>query len=171
MGLTLVHPADQVERVAFHESNNDGARPLEFAATATNPTVLESRERDTPAQTAADIVVAPDAAIRAPISGTIKRGGGYTLYCQYRDEFVVIRPDGAPRLEVKVLHVVGLEVRKGQHVDAGTTVLAAHAHQLPFASQVDDLATVAPAWPHVHVEVVDPSIKDRPTPGGGCPTT
>jgi hypothetical protein len=36
---------------------------------------------------------------------------------------------------------------------------------------VDDLATVAPAWPHVHVEVVDPSIKDRPTPGGGCPTT
>jgi hypothetical protein len=168
MGLELVHPADAVERVAFHESNNDGARPLAFADTATNPTVLASRERDTPAQTAADIVVAPDGVIRAPVTGTIKRGGGYTLYCRYRDEFVVIAPDAAPHLEVKVLHLTGLEVRRGEHVVAGQSVLADHPDQLPFASQVDELATVAPAWPHVHVEVVDPSIRDRPTPGGGC---
>ncbi len=38
---------------------------------------------------------------------------------------------------------------------------------LPFRSQVDD-DTAVPHWPHVHVEVVDPSVPDRPT-GGGCP--
>jgi hypothetical protein len=37
---------------------------------------------------------------------------------------------------------------------------------LPFASQVDD-HTADPAWPHVHVEVVDTAIPDRPNPGGG----
>jgi hypothetical protein len=167
-GLTLVHPADAVERVAFHESNHDGARPMTFAETAVNPTVLESRERDTPAQTAVDIVVAPDGVVRAPVTGTIKRGGGYTLYCKYTDSFLVIRPDAAPELEVKLLHISGLAVRRGEHVTAGETVVAAHATQLPFTSQVDDLATAPPAWPHVHVEVVDPSVKDRPTPGGGC---
>ena len=167
-GVTLVHPADHVERVAFHQSNHDGARELQALDTAANPFVLESRERDTSVTTATDIVVAPDDAIRAPVTGTVKRGGGYTLYCKYQDNFVVIRPDGAPGLEVKILHITGLAVRRGEHVDAGTTVLAAHPTQLPFASQVDDLATATPAWPHVHVEVVDPTIKDRPTPGGGC---
>jgi hypothetical protein len=50
----------------------------------------------------------------------------------------------------------------------GSTVIAASAHQLPFALQVDDLRTADPAWPHVHVEVVDPSIPNVPSPGGGC---
>ena len=167
-GLALVHPSDNVERVAFHESNHDGARPMETAATAANPTVLESRERDTPAQTAADIVVAPDGQIRSPVTGTVKRGGRYVLYCKHSDEFVVIRPDGAPGLEVKVLHITGLAVVRGQRVIAGETVLAAHPTQLPFSSQVDELATAPPAWPHVHIEVVDPTVRDRPTPGGGC---
>jgi hypothetical protein len=167
-GVTLVHPAELVERVAFHESNHDGAREYEVAPTAAAPVVLESRERDTPGRTAADIVVAPSTAIRSPVTGTVKRGGGYTLYCKYRDDFVVIAPDAAPHLEVKVLHITGLQVRGGEHVTAGESLLASHATALPFASQVDDLATAQPPWPHVHVEVVDPSIKDRPTPGGGC---
>jgi hypothetical protein len=29
-------------------------------------------------------------------------------------------------------------------------------------------STGEPPWPHVHIEVVDPSIHDRPT-GAGCP--
>ena len=55
---------------------------------------------------------------------------------------------------------------KGERVTAGETVLAPGPTQLPFESQVDELRTVDPAWPHVHIEVVDPSIPDRPTPGG-----
>ena len=167
-GITLVHPADRIERVAFHQSNHDGARELLVADTAVNPFVLESRERETPATTATDIVVDPDGAVRAPVTGTVKRAGGYTLYCKYRDDFAVISPDAAPHLEVKILHIDGVQVRAGQRVVAGETVLAPRPTPLPFASQVDEVATAAPAWPHVHVEVVDPSIKDRPSPGGGC---
>jgi hypothetical protein len=66
-----------------------------------------------------------------------------------------------------VLHMTGLRVRPGDRVVAGETVLADRAHKLPFESQVDEI-TAEPAWPHVHVEVVDPSIPDRPSPGGGC---
>ena len=132
------------------------------------PLVLESRERGTGGQTAADIVVQPDSAIRAPASGTVLRGGAYTLYCDTPDEYVVIEPDARPGWEVKLLHVVGVRVRKGDRVTAGETEVAARAHVLPFGSQVDDERTYDPPWPHVHIEVVDPSVPDRPTPGGGC---
>ena len=66
-----------------------------------------------------------------------------------------------------MLHIEGLALTKGQRVEAGVTRLAAHARVLPFASTVED-DTAVPAWPHVHIEVVDPSVQDRPT-GPGCP--
>jgi hypothetical protein len=162
-GLVLRHPAFRVERDAFHQSNHDGAQPLEFLPTAVAPTVLESRERDTPPNGAADIVVDPEVEIRAPVSGVVKRGGAYILYCDNRDEYVVIRPDGHPGWEVKILHMSGLRVVRGQRVEAGVTVLALHANRLPVASQVEEV-TARPPWPHVHVEVVDPSVHDRPSP-------
>ena len=167
--ITLHHPAARVEHVGFHQSNHDGAQDQAPAPTAVRPTTLEGRGgRVTAARTAADIVVDPASEIRSPVSGTVKRGGGYVLYCDTQDEFVVIEPDGQPGIEVKLLHVVGLQVTKGQHVDAGVTLLALHAHQLPFESQVDEIRTADPAWPHVHVEVVDTSIPDQPNPGSGC---
>jgi hypothetical protein len=58
-------------------------------------------------------------------------------------------------------------VSQGDHVDAGVTVIAPSARQLPFASQVDDLRSADPPWPHVHMEVVDPSIPNVPNPGSG----
>jgi hypothetical protein len=129
---------------------------------------MESRERLTSSRTAADIVVDPAAEIRSPVTGVVKRAGTYTLYCDYKDNYAVFSPDAHPAWEVKILHFVGLQVRAGQRVTAGVTPVGSHARKLPFESQVDELATVLPAWPHVHVEVVDPSIKDIPTPGGGC---
>lgn len=167
-GVTLHHPAAVVERVGFHESNHDGARPVDAVATTVNGVELESRERGTLPRTASDIVVDPAAEIRAPVTGTVIRAGGYTLYCVNADEYVVIEPDAHPGWEVKLLHVVGVQVRRGDRVVAGETTVAQHARVLPFESQVDELRTVDPAWPHVHVEVVDPSIPDRPSPGGGC---
>jgi hypothetical protein len=58
-------------------------------------------------------------------------------------------------------------VRAGDHVAAGETVLARGPTPLPFESQVDEF-TAEPSWPHVHIEVVDPSIPNRPRGGGGC---
>lgn len=166
-GVTLHHPADRVERVGFHESNHDGARQLEPLPTAVAAMTLEPRERGTGSRSAADIVVHPSTEIRVPVTGTVKRAGSYTLYCDHRDNYAVIAPDAQPTWEVKLLHVEGMALRAGQRVVAGETVVAPNARVLPFESQVDEVSGT-PAWPHVHIEVVDPSIKDRPSPGGGC---
>ena len=165
--VVLHHPSAQVEKVGFHESNHDGAQPMVPLATAVDPTVLESRERDTAPTGAADVVSHPRIEVRTPVTGTVKRGGRYVLYCDHYDYYVVIEPDGRPGWEVKVLHIAGLFVSKGDRVVAGETVIAPHPTQLPFESQVDEVSG-QPAWPHVHIEVVDPSVPDRPTPGGGC---
>ena len=168
--LVLHHPSPLVEVVGFHQSGHDGARQMDPVATTTRPLTLETRNRGTGDRTAADIVVHPDAEVRAPVSGTVIRGGQYTLYCDHVDEYLVIDPDGHPGWEVKLLHFEGLRVAKGQRVEAGVTVVGTRGRQLPFESQVDEL-TAEPSWPHLHVEVVDPSIPDKPNPGGGggCP--
>ena len=164
--LTLFHPAAQVERIGFHEAGHDGARQLEPTVDAARPITLESRNRGTGSQTAADIVVSPEAEIRAPVTGTVKRAGGYILYCDHHDDYAVIEPDARPGWEVKLLHIDGVQVQAGQRVEAGVSVIAPRPTLLPFGSQVDD-HTAEPSWPHVHVEVVDPSIPDKPNPGGG----
>lgn len=166
--LTLTHPAALVERVGFHQSNHDGARQLVALPSAVAPTMLEDRERDTGGAGAADVVVDPGAEIRAPVTGRVKRAGTYVLYCKHSDDYVVIEPDDRPGWEVKILHIDGVRVRAGNRVVAGQTVLAPRATQLPFESQVDEVRTADPAWPHVHIEVVDPTVRDRPT-GPGCP--
>ncbi|MBW3537651.1 MAG: M23 family metallopeptidase [Actinobacteria bacterium] len=164
--VVLHHPSAQVEKIGFHESNHDGAREQFPLSTAVDPVLLESRNRGTPGTTAADVVAHPEIEVRSPVTGTVKRGGSYVLYCDNRDYYVVIEPDARPGWEVKVLHIAGLHVSKGDRVVAGETVIAPFPTQLPFESQVDEV-TGQPAWPHVHIEVVDPSIPDRPNPGGG----
>jgi hypothetical protein len=163
-GLTLTHPSSRVERVGFHQSNHDGARQLTVLPSAVAPAMLEDRERDTGGAGAADVVVDPDSEIRAPVTGRVKRAGRYVLYCKYSDDYVVIEPDDHPGWEVKVLHIDGVRVGAGNRVVAGQTVLAPRATKLPFESQVDEVRTTEPAWPHVHIEVVDPTIRDRPGP-------
>jgi biotin carboxyl carrier protein len=167
-GIAILHPSARIERVGFHQSNHEGARELEVAPTAVQPVTLESRERLTSSRTAADVVVEPGAEIRSPVTGTVKRAGTYTLYCKYSDDYLVIAPDVNPAWEVKLLHINGVAVRAGDRVEAGVTVVAPQATQLPFESQVDEARTADPAWPHVHIEVVDPSIPNVASPGGGC---
>ena len=165
--ITLVHPSARVERVGFHQSNHEGARELAPLPTAASPVVLDARERLTSSATAADVVVDPAVEIRAPVTGVVKRAGNYVLYCKYSDDFVVIAPDAHPEWEVKILHINGERVTPGQRVVAGETVIAGGPTQLPFESQVDELRTADPAWPHVHIEVVDPAIPNVSSPGGG----
>lgn len=165
--VTLLTPSIAVERIGFHESTNDASRPLEPIATAIPSSTLASRNRDTPSRGAADVAVHPMLEITSPVTGTVKRAGGYTLYCRYQDDFVVIEPDSRPGWEVKVLHIAGVQVRSGDRVEAGVTVLAPRPQLLPFSSQIDVL-TANPSWPHVHIEIIDPSIPDRPSTGPGC---
>lgn len=165
-GLVLRHPSFRVERVGFHESNHDGARQLDPLPAAADAVTLDGRERGTGSRTAADVVVDPDVEIRAPVSGRVLNAGSYVLYCDYSDDFVVIAPDDRPGWQVKVLHIDGVAVRSGMRVRAGETVLAPRPARLPFESQVDRV-TAPPPWPHVHIEVVDPSVPDRPS-GRAC---
>lgn len=167
--VTVHYPTNAVAHVGFHESNRGGGLqqvPMgDPAGTSVSAayTTMPSRNRGTPARSAADIVVHPMADVRAPVTGTVLRAGNYTLYCTYRDGYAVIRPDTAPHLEVGVLHITNVSVRPGDRVAAGVTPLADKATKFSFSSQVDDY-TAAPL-PHVHIEVVDPTIPNRPSTG------
>jgi biotin carboxyl carrier protein len=160
--VTLHYPGDVVEVVGLHESGHDGAQPQSPVGSLAPIGTLDSRSRDTDRQGAADIVVDPRGQVRAPVTGTVIRAGSYTLYCDHTDDYLVVEPDARPGWEVKMLHFEGLAVRTGDRVQAGVTVVGRNARVLPFESQVDK-HTVAPHWPHLHVEVVDPSVKDRPS--------
>jgi len=165
--VTLHYPSRRVERIGFHQSNNEGSRRIEPLDTGIPATTMESRERLSDPNSSADVVVDPESDIRAPVSGTVVSSGSYDLYCGLFDYFINIEPDDHPGWRVKVLHITGLAVHNGDRVVQGETVIAPTARQLPFSSQVDDLRTVDPAWPHVHIEVVDPSIPNVPNPGSG----
>ncbi len=172
-GVSIHLPSVAVEQVGFHQSSNDGSRQMTILTspqlTASGPPVMtmESRNRGTGSRTAADIVVHPGFEIRSPVTGTVVRSGGYILYCKYRDDFLVIEPDEHPGWEVKIFHINGVQVRAGDRVEAGVTVIAPTQTLFPFRSQIDEF-TGEPSWGHVHVEVVDPSIPDRPS-GRVCP--
>ena len=164
-GFTLYLPAKEVELVGFHESNHDGAQQVEPVEVMTPMETMETRDRGNGSRTAMDIAMNRSSEVRSPVTGTVVRAGTYTLYCQYSDDYAVIAPDEQPTWEVKVLHIDGVKVRKGDRVIARETVLAPAPTPLPFNSQIDKL-TAYPPPPHVHIEVVDPSIPDRPS--GGC---
>lgn len=151
-GVQMVHPADRVARVGFHQASDVASLDLEPVASAVRPVVLPTRHRPTPGRSAVDIVVHPQSEIVSPVSGIVKRAGNYVLYCKTDDSFVVISPDGHPSLEVKMLHVSGLRVRPGDRVEAGRTLVAKRPTKLPFSSQVDTF-TPDRVWPHVHMEV------------------
>ena len=164
--VVLHHPGGVVELIGFHQSNHEGAQPQESVDGSARAMELASRGRGSSSRSAADIVTRPGTEIRAVVTGVVDRASAYTLYCDVLDEYLVIVPDGAPDLEVKLLHVVGLRVAPGDRVVAGVTPVADGVHTLPFASQVDD-ETGNPSWGHVHVEVVDTRIPNVPNGNSG----
>lgn len=167
-GVTLLAPSHAVERVGFHQSADSGAQELTALPGAVLPVDMNTRNRGTGAQTAADTVVQPGTTVYSPVSGTVVKSGAYQLYCRYADDMVEVDPDGHPGWRVTILHLEGVVVTPGMHLVAGITPIAGQAHQLPFSSQVDKYSPAKPAWPHVHVEVDDPSIPDTPSKGDSC---
>ena len=166
-GIDLRLPSSGAELVGLHQSNHDGARSLTRVGDAVRTVLLDDRGRDTSRTGAADVVAHPEVEVRAAVTGRVVRAGTYRLYCRYSDDYLVVEPDGRPGIEVKMLHIDGVRVSAGDRVVAGVTVVARRPTVLPFASQVDEVSGPED-WPHVHVEVVDTSIPDRPSPGGGC---
>jgi hypothetical protein len=161
VGPVVLHfPGDVVEVVGLHESGHDGAQPQSPVERDPRVGLLGSRSRGTNGQGAADVVVDPARPVRSPVTGTVLRAGTYALYCDHVDQYLVVEPDARPGWEVKLLHFEGLRLKAGDRVQAGVTVIGSGARVLPFRSQVDK-HTVAPHWPHVHLEVVDPSVEDR----------
>jgi putative cell wall-binding protein len=164
-GVVFHLPSTDVELIGYHESGHPGARQQTVRRTSTPSMTLPSRGRGTGSRTSADVVANPDLPVVAPVTGRVLRASSYVLYCRYGDEHVVIAPDARPSWEVKVLHVRGVSVRPGDRVVAGLTRIAAAPRIFPFASQVDRYSQPR-SWPHVHVELVDPSVPPRP--GSGC---
>ena len=164
--VTITHAAARVEIIGFHQAGHDGSREQNLIDTSASSVILDDRGRNTSRRGAADVVVDPTAEIRSPVTGTVIRGGAYVLYCDYDDNFLVIEPDDAPGWEVKVFHMEDLHVGVGDRVEAGVTPISPNSRRLPFVSQVDAF-TAEPSNPHVHIEVIDPSIPDIARGNGG----
>jgi hypothetical protein len=159
-------------QVAFHEAAYDDAvalRPTGVCGRCRNPTkftpprprdgsmrylVTHSRGRDTPATSAADIVLRRGTPVLSPVDGMVKRIRRYRLYGRYPDMRVVIRPDGVTDRRVVLLHVGAVQLRPGDEVEASVTLVGS-PRPLPFESQVDRY--VPGRYPHVHLEVKDAS--------------
>ncbi len=164
-GVEVFLPSREVELIGFHQSNHDGAQQLDARETATRMLTMDSRYRGTGLRSAADIVASPDEPVLSPVTGTVLRAGSYVLYCDHTDHYLVIAPDAQPSWEVKLLHFHDLAVTRGDRVVGGQTRVGSAPRTLPFTSQVDRYSSERD-WPHVHVEVVDPNVPDRP--GRGC---
>lgn len=183
VGLPLHLPAAGPRLVAFHEASMEGAvamdphgtcRPCRHPRFRAGPpdgdaryAVMDPRGRGSAPTSAADVVVDRRARVVAPVSGLVHEVRVYRLYGRYRDARVTIVPDGAPELEVVLLHLQGGRLAPGDRVVAGVTPLG-RVRSLPFRSQVDRYARGR--RPHVHLEVVDARARDaakgRRGPGG-----
>jgi hypothetical protein len=121
--------------------------------------VTDTRGRDTPATSAADVVVEQGAQIVAPVTGVVTDVERYRLYGRYRDVQVEIRPRGVPDRRVVLLHLERVRVARGDLVEASVTPIGV-VRRLPFESQVDRY--VRGRYPHVHMEVKDPAARRTP---------
>jgi hypothetical protein len=171
-GVSLVLVSPKALAVAFHEASYRDAtalRPLGRCRTCRNRTkftpplprnrdlwyiVTDTRGRDTPATSAADIVLPRGETVLAPVSGTVTRVKRYRLYSSYRDVRVEIRPQGVPDRRVVLIHLAGVHLGRGDHVEASTTRIG-EVRRFGFESQVDRY--VRGRHPHVHMEVKDPA--------------
>ncbi len=174
--LEVVLPSPDVLLVGYHEASRPGAlalHPVGNGLSNHNTTritlpadedggadyhVMSSRGRVLPPTSAVDIVMRDDDPVRAPVDGVVTEVRPYLLYGQHDDTRIEIRPDDAPHLRVVLIHVDGVQVAAGDRLRAGDTVLAASANRFPFASHVDRY--LDQRWPHVHLEVKDPSIAE-----------
>lgn len=164
--LTLSLPQG-ARAVGFHESGSGRAlsmHPMGIPRVNGNMTrlssapvgdgfeylVLPSRGRRNGPTSAVDVSMPFNWPVQAPVTGTVVDATSYLLYGNVPDNAVYIVPDSRPDLVLVSMHLNGLKVGAGDRVEAGKTVLALTARQLPFGSQIDRYAG---QLPHVHMEL------------------
>lgn len=142
-------PGRRPEYIGFHQSSTSTVLPHRRWGISLSE-FLPSRSRGTHRAGAVDVTMPPGDRVYAPVSGKVVEAKGYALYGRYRDEMLRIVPDGDTRMITTVLHVQGLNVKAGDRVVAGETVIAGSARKFPFWSQID--AYSGKPWGHVHIE-------------------
>lgn len=171
-GLLLHVPAIAPVAVSYHEAsfpearaidplgnlagNENSTRPL---AHAPHPDGLDfhvqvSRGRANASTSAVDVLLPAGEEVRAPVAGTVTEVRPYQLYGTHDDVRIELRPDAAPDLAVVLIHVDGVVVEAGDHLELGD-VIAGSARQFPFGAVVDRL-TEPERYGHVHMEVKAP---------------
>jgi hypothetical protein len=101
--------------------------------------------------TAADCAVKPKTTVVAPVTGIVTNVRHYSLYGYIYDMRLEIKPDGAPRLRVVMIHITGVKVKAGQRVVGGVTPVAVVRH-LPLVSTINRFVPIRPV-DHVHIQV------------------
>lgn len=179
-GVRLHLPAEEVRAVAFHEASFPGAiglRPVGRCGPCRHPrfrapsddgsglryVVLAPRGRRSSPTSAVDVVVGPEALVRSPVTGRVRSVERYRLYGRHRDVRIALRPDGAPGIDVVILHLRGVRLSEGDRVEASVTRIG-RARGFRFRSQVDRF--VPGSLPHVHLEVVDARARRQATKQG-----
>ena len=169
--LALCFPADvdQIAGVGFHESDRPEAIALEpmgdyhmresteivsrSISTSRFPVlfVMYSRGRRQAPTSAVDVAVRPDAVIKSPVDGMVKKVETYYLYGKYMDYRVEIQPKDHPELAVVMIHLDKLALKQGQQVYKGNTEVGiARRLSLNFDSQINEY--VSEECDHVHIQ-------------------
>lgn len=149
-GVHLHVPTRNLLLIGFHEAAYGVARQMRPHDGNAKMMTLPTRSRPTGSRSAADVAVKPGTQVLSPVSGTVVGVEHYSLYGKYPDSRVRIVSSQNPGMLVSVLHVTGPNVKVGQKVEGGRTVIARAATLFPFESQIDRFAGRAP---HAHVEI------------------
>lgn len=172
-GIHLHLPVADPMMIGFHEARgrravelqpvgqlmkNANARLVAAPSDQVGPAyvVMGSRGLPHPPLSAVDIALPSEAAVLAPVNGTVTDVSSYLLYGRYADVRIEIQPDGADHLRIAVLHLSEATVGVGDHVVAHETTIASQARRFAFSSQLDR-HTPGIRVPHVHIEVLQPA--------------
>lgn len=113
--------------------------------------VLDKKSRTASETTSVDIGAAPGTAVVSPIAGTVVRVSQYRLFGKYDDVRIDIRPQGLSDVILSVLLIEEPQVKIGESVVGGKTVLGFVRNPVPeLAKRIAALTGEEGAHVHLH---------------------
>ncbi|MCL6471974.1 MAG: M23 family metallopeptidase [Firmicutes bacterium] len=113
--------------------------------------VMESRGRGSPATSAMDVAMVPDALVYSPVDGVITKVVTYNLYNKVMDYHVEIQPDGHPEMRVAIIHIRDIQVSVGQRAVRRKTIIGRMRPLPEVSSQI--LKYLPSRADHIHIQV------------------